>query len=366
MRLEKALLMLYAMPGIGPKTLRRWMTRINSPADVFDLLPAERSALPGFRAQHALNFQTTRLQHFSDQAERWLQSTDQHNLRFIPFPDSNFPVGLRHAPDAPLFLFQRGKLPPHQPILSLVGTRQPSADLAPVLMQFMKELSAAQTSTCSGLARGVDALVHRESLRHGLFSMAVVAHGAELAYPLQNQRLAEEIVENGCIWSEYPPGTLPEREFFPQRNRILAAMSQALILVQSNTTGGAMITVKHALRYRRPVFAFAGPFNQTAYAGPLKLIAEGLVKPLLNTAQIWNILGLEAKASQQEDRPYTAVHYSAAELPIAQELQSEPGLCLDQLALRTGQSPAQLLALLSLMELEGKIETLPGNRYKLG
>lgn len=366
MRLEKALLMLYAMPGIGPKTLRRWMTRIKSPEDLFNLLPAERNSLPGFRLQHSLNFQTARLNEFADQAERWLQSANQLDLRLITFLDPDFPVGLRHTPDAPLFLFHRGKRPPSQPVLSLVGTRQPSADLPPVLMQFMKELSAAQTSVSSGLARGVDSLVHRESLRQGLFSMAVVAHGAELAYPIQNQRLAEEIVENGCIWSEYPPGTLPEREFFPQRNRILAGMCQALILVQSNTTGGAMITVKHALRYRRPVFAFAGPFNQSAYAGPLKLIAEGQVKPLLNTVQICNILGLESNTANQENTPESTIHYSAAEQPIARELLSEPGLCLDQLAIRTRQSPAQLLALISHMELEGKIETLPGNRYKLG
>jgi DNA processing protein len=208
-------------------------------------------------------------------------------------------------------------------------------------------------------------MVHRESLKNGFFSMAVVAHGADLAYPLQNESLAADLLENGCIWSEYPPGTLPEREFFPQRNRILAGMCQALVLVQSNRSGGAMITVRHALRYQRPLFAFAGAFTQPAYAGPLALISEGQAKALARPEQVLKALGLESKPVVRLELADAEVHFSENELPLVRELASEPGLFLDQLALRTQQSPAQVLALLSVMELEGKIEALPGNRYRI-
>lgn len=365
MSLEKALLMLYAMPGIGPRTLRRWLGSLPNLQGLFLTSPLERRALPGFKPGFEPYFSVNNLARLEEQADLHLQRCRETGLRTLTFLDAHYPSALRSCPDAPLILFHRGKLPPSQPTLTMVGTRLPSSDVAPLLQRFMHSLAGNPFSVCSGLARGVDAMVHRESLKNGFFSMAVVAHGADLAYPLQNESLAADLLENGCIWSEYPPGTLPEREFFPQRNRILAGMCQALVLVQSNRSGGAMITVRHALRYQRPLFAFAGAFTQPAYAGPLALISEGQAKALARPEQVLKALGLESKPAVRLELADAEVHFSENELPLVRELASEPGLFLDQLALRTQQSPAQVLALLSVMELEGKIEALPGNRYRM-
>lgn len=357
--------MLYAMPGIGPRTLRRWLGFLPNLPSLFLLSPLERRALPGFKPSFEPYFSASNLARLEEQAEEHLLRCRETALRPLTFLDAHYPPALRSCPDAPLLLFHRGVLPPSQPILTMVGTRLPSSDVAPVLHRFMQTLAGNPLSVCSGLARGIDAMVHRESLRNGFFSMAVVAHGADLAYPLQNESLAADLLENGCIWSEYPPGTLPEREFFPQRNRILAGMCQALVLVQSNRGGGAMITARHALRYQRPLFAFAGPFTQSAYAGPLALINEGQAKALAQPEQVLRAMGLEGKTAVCQKLADPKVHYSEIELPLVRELASEPGLLLDQLALRTRQSSAQVLALLSVMELEGKIEALPGNRYRM-
>jgi len=357
--------MLYAMPGIGPRSLRRWIGFLPNLPALFLLSPSERKTLPGFKPGFEPYFSADNLARLEEQAEQHLFRCTETQVRTLTFLDAHYPSALRSCPDAPLILFHRGMLPPGQPTLTMVGTRNPSGDLAPLLNRFMQALSGIPFSVCSGLARGVDAMVHRESLRNGFFSMAVVAHGADLAYPLQNESLAADLLENGCIWSEYPPGTLPEREFFPQRNRILAGMCQAAVLVQSNRGGGAMITARHALRYQRPLFAFAGPFTQPAYAGPLALISEGHAKALARPEQVLKALGLEGKTAVRLEKAVSEVHFSESELPLVRELASEPGLFLDQLALRTRQSPAQILALLSVMELEGKIEAMPGNRYKM-
>ena len=357
--------MLYAMPGIGPRSLRRWLGFLPNLQALFQLSPLDRRALPGFRQGYESHFSASNLARLEAQADAYLQRCTETGVNTLTFLDHHYPSALRGCLDAPLILFHRGKWPPSQPILTMVGTRNPSGDVAPLLSRFMQALNGCGFSVCSGLARGVDAMVHRESLRNGFFSMAVVAHGADLAYPLQNESLAADLLENGCIWSEYPPGTLPEREFFPQRNRILAGMCQALVLVQSNRGGGAMITARHALRYQRPLFAFAGPFTQAAYAGPLALISEGLAKALAQPEQVLQALGLEGKTAVRIEGANPGFHFSETELPLVRELAAEPGLLLDQLALRTQQSPAQLLALLSVMELEGKIEAMPGNRYRM-
>lgn len=204
-----------------------------------------------------------------------------HDLRIsiVTERDANYPELLRHIPDAPLVLFVRGTLEPAAPLtLAVVGTRKPSLYGRQVSRELGRMLGSAGVLVLSGLALGIDGLVHQAVVDGEGRTAAVVASGLDSVYPATHLRLARDIVgSGGALISEFPPGTLPLKHHFPIRNRILAGMASGTVVVEAPQRSGALLTANLALEYNRDVFAVPGPITSATSLGTNTLLQQGAV-----------------------------------------------------------------------------------------
>jgi len=209
--------------------------------------------------------------------ERDLEICERYGIDVVSVLSPDFPPLLREIHDPPFMVFHRGPLPdPEQPLLAIVGTRAPSGDGALAAARFGKECAEAGISVVSGLARGIDAFAHRGNVDGGCPSVAVLACGVERIYPLSNVRLAGRLLEaGGCILSEYPPGEPPLRYHFPQRNRLIAGLSRAVLVVEAPEKSGALITADFALEQGRDLYVYAGTLTSRRGQGGRSLADQG-------------------------------------------------------------------------------------------
>lgn len=209
--------------------------------------------------------------------ERDLSLMERYSIGTVGYLSSWYPPLLREIPDPPFALFYRGTLPdPEKPLIGVVGTRSPSGDGALAAARFGAELAQAGVAVVSGLARGIDALAHRGNVDGGAPSVAVLACGPDRLYPRSNQRLAGALLaRGGCVISEYPPGEAPLKYRFPQRNRIIAGLSRALLVVEAPERSGALITADFALEQGRDVFVCTVALSSRRGAGTAVLHRQG-------------------------------------------------------------------------------------------
>ncbi len=200
-----------------------------------------------------------------------------YNILKMSFNDEDFPAQLREIPDAPATIFYRGKLPKgDRPMMAMVGTRRPTGEGINAALSFAKEFALNKIPIVSGLAYGIDTFSHRACLEADGLTVAVLACGPERIYPKSNRRLAVNILENdGCILSEFAPGTdiLPYR--FPQRNRIISGLSRAVLVVEAPKKSGALITADFALEQGRDVFVCKDILDSLQNEGSANLHQDG-------------------------------------------------------------------------------------------
>jgi len=198
---------------------------------------------------------------------------------WVGWDDPLYPPRLRHLDDCPEVLFYRGQLQGLQQVrlaVAIVGTRRPTSTGRQLASRFARHLAGCGASVVSGLALGIDSAAHWASLDPSTgFPIAVVGCGLDYCYPAENSQLLQQIEQRGVVLSEHPPGTPPQRWHFPARNRILAALSHAILVVEAPVRSGAIITADHGLKMGREVFTLPGPMDHPNYQGNLGLIQEG-------------------------------------------------------------------------------------------
>lgn len=221
--------------------------------------------------------------------KRWrCEMSGEHHL--VPRSSSGYPVGLRDLEDAPP-IHVLGRLTVASGV-AIVGTRRCTRYGVDLAESFGEAVAKSGWTTVSGLARGIDAAAHRGALRAGGHAVAVLGCGVDVCYPRENRSLYERIFETGgAIVSEYPPGTPPARWRFPARNRLIAAMSAVVVVVEAARTGGALITARLAAEIGRPVFAVPGDVDRVASEGCNRLIRDG-AHPVLGAEDLVEGLGL--------------------------------------------------------------------------
>lgn len=218
-----------------------------------------------------------------------------HGIQTILFGSPEYPKRLAQIPDPPPVLYVKGHVKEESRALAVVGTRNPSSDGLLMAEYWVHELALAQPCIVSGLALGIDAAAHEEALRSGLTTWAVLAHGLETAHPGRNARLAERILREGGAWiSEWPFGTPPRAEFFPRRNRIIAGLSDAVLVVEASMKSGASITAKVAHGYDRSVFALPGRISDVHSQGCLSLVADRIAELALHPNQLLNSMSWDS------------------------------------------------------------------------
>lgn len=280
----------------------------------------------------------------------------KRGISCVVYGDSDYPELLKQIYDPPQVLYYIGKLP-EKVCIGVVGSRKPT-DYGRAVT---KELSfcLAQSGICivSGLALGIDSLAHEAALEAEGETVAVLGSGVDLIYPSSHQALAKRIINQGAIISEYPPGTTPQKQHFPARNRIISGISSGLLVTEAGEGSGSLITARSALEQNREVYAVPGAiYNKNSY-GPNSLIKLG-AKAVTEPKDILEELGLVTQPT------CLATPRSADEAIIFEALEDGPSH-IDQIIKDTGKTHAEISSLLTLMETGGRIKHLGGMEYRL-
>jgi len=296
--------------------------------------------------------------------EKELEILEKENIKVCLFGDADYPPLLKEIYDPPYILFYRGTLENLNFPIAVVGTRRMTKYGELVVPKIVAVLAQNKITIISGLALGVDSLAHQTTLRNNGVTWAIIGSGLDRAhiYPASNQRLAEIIVEKGgAVISEYPVGTEGFKSNFPHRNRIIAGISLATVVIEAAETSGALITAKLALEANREVFAVPGNITNPASVGPNNLIKMGAY-PVTSAEDVLNKLDLTK--SEQFVQNKKILPDTKEEAIVLTHLNANP-LHIDELHRLTQLPISSLSSTLTMMEMKGKVRDLGGMNYVL-
>ncbi|MEI7980557.1 MAG: DNA-processing protein DprA [Bacteroidota bacterium] len=300
-------------------------------------------------------------------AEREAMFVARYGITPLYFQDKQYPQRLKHCYDSPVLLFYKGTADLNVPrIVGVVGTRSATAYGKTVTQQLIGDLVSQQILIVSGLAYGIDGCAHRVSLDLGLNTVGVLGHGLDRIYPCLHKSLAERMLTQGGLVSEFLSGSKPDRENFPRRNRIIAGLCDAIIVVEAATKGGALITADIANSYNRDVFAVPGRMNDLYSEGTNYLIRTN------RAALIQKAGDLEYLMGWKQDRAVPKViqrkifqELTPEEDQIVNLMQDQGQVSIDEITIRTGLAMSIVSSALLNLEFEGVVKCLPGKVYLL-
>ena len=280
------------------------------------------------------------------------------NYDFITINDDIYPECLKEISDPPEKLYYKGNLEllKSERIIAVVGTRNPSSYGKLCCEYMIKKMSKANITIVSGFAKGIDSIAHKTSLLTGTKTIAVIASGLDIIYPASNLSLYKEIEEKGLILTEYEAGTKPFKGNFPQRNRIIAALSKGVIVVESKDRGGSLITADLALEYNRDVYAIPGDIFSEYSKGCNNLIRDAKAKSLSNIKELLEDYNWESKEEVNH------LNLTKNQKLILDSLSSEKNL--DRILEETKIEETEILSELITLEIMGLIKSIAGGRYK--
>ena len=279
----------------------------------------------------------------------------------------NYPQRLLNCYDSPALLFYRGCADLNSSrIISIVGTRNNSEYGKQVCEKLMEDLKGMQVLIISGLAFGIDTIAHRSALKNNLLTVGVMAHGLDRIYPPQNKPLAKQMTEAGGLLTDFKSGTNPDKQNFPKRNRIVAGICDALIVIESAKKGGSLITAELANSYNKDVFAIPGRVTDTRSEGCNYLVKSNkasLITCADDLLYIMNWKEKEKPAAKKQRELF--IELTPAEKIITAILQEKENCSIDELYLKSGLSSSEAAQALLMLEMQGIILSLPGKMYRL-
>ena len=281
-------------------------------------------------------------------------------IGIITWEDKLYPPRLKEIDQPPPVLYVRGNLTTDDTwAVAVVGTRRVSAYGRQVTEELAAFLAVNGVTVVSGLARGVDAIAHQSALKNGGRTIAVLGCGVDRIYPPEHKLLAEKVIANGALISDYAPGTPPDASNFPPRNRIISGLAMATVVVEAGETSGALITAQFAVDQGREVFAVPGNILAPQSKGTNRLIAQG-AHPMLSARDLLDVLNLGRVTEQRSVR--RALPGDEFETKLMNVLTHEP-LHLDDIRNLTGLPIERVSATLVMMELKGLVRQVGGNNY---
>lgn len=302
------------------------------------------------------------------QAEDEITFVEKNNIEAIPYTANNYPKRLTHCSDNPVLLYKKGNANlNYQKTISIVGTRKATKYGKDFIIQLCEELKNQHIQIISGLALGIDGQAHKSALDNGLNTVAVLGHALNTIYPPLHTNLAKEILSReGALLSEYPSFEPMHPSNFPMRNRIVAGMSDAVIVVESAVKGGALITANIANSYNRDVFALPGRYKDKSSQGCNFLIKANKAHLIESATDLLNIMGWQTSSRKPKlIQKQIALDLSENEQKVVNTLKDSDGLEVDLLMVKTNLNGSLLATVLLELELKGIVYSLPGNRYIL-
>jgi len=285
----------------------------------------------------------------------YLETVYERGIKVVSVVDRTYPANLRQISDTPAVLYYKGSLVPSDDLaIAVVGSRYPTIYGRQVTERLVSSLVMSGLVVVSGLARGIDSIAHRAALDAGGRTIAVLGSGVDLIYPPENKSLAEEVVENGAIVSEFPLGFPSVPANFPARNRIISGLSLGVLVTEAASDSGSLITAGQAAEQGREVFAVPGPINSKMSDGANQLIKEG-VHPITSADDIFKVLDIERKQIQIKSKQVDKSKLSSEEKKILSILDSQ-SKHIDKIVRETGIKIDKASSTLSLMELKGLVK----------
>ena len=352
--------------GVGNITAKTLLAHVGSIEDIFKQSRAQLLKIPNIG-----EFLVTQLAKERDnafrRAEKEIEFITKHHITPLFFTDDAYPYRLRECDDAPVMVYAKGNQNFNTGrFVGIVGTRKLTNYGKMLCQKLIAELSQRDITIVSGLAFGTDICAHKTALEQGLNTVGVLGHGLDRIYPDLHRPTAARMLSQGALLTEYLSGSNPDKQNFVQRNRIIAGLVDALIVVESATRGGSLITAEVANSYNRDVFAFPGRANDEFSAGCNALIRENKAALIESAADLEKMMAWEQSTkSKNIIEPTIFAELSDEEKQILLLIKTPDGLNINQIALKMEMPVSRIASRLIEMEFKALVKPLPGNMYKI-
>lgn len=349
--------------GVGPVRARMLLTHFPNIEEFFQLSPSELARKTGFKTPFVREM---RRDLALEKALEIANHMEVNSIQSVFFTEPNFPRRLNTCSDGPLLLYSVGNFNYNsQKTVAVVGTRGATPYGRALCRTLIESFQDKGISVVSGLALGIDACAHQLCLEFGVPTIGVLGHGLDRIYPAVNRSLASKMLAHGGLVTEFIPGTDPDRENFPKRNRIVAGLSDATIVVESKRSGGSLITAQLANEYSRDVFAFPGNVDRETSLGCNELIATQQAHLLSSPEAFLEMMGWTETTIDAGPQRAIFQELSADQQRIVEVLAQAPGVQIDVLAMKTSLPITALNVELFQLEMGGVIRALPGRAYSM-
>lgn len=350
------------IPGIGNVYARALVNRFGTPEAVFKAPKKELESIEGIgnkRLQAILKFDFKK-------AEEEIGFIEKHKIKPLFFQDEEYPKRLLNCYDSPAMLFYKGTSDLNASrIIAIVGTRNPSEYGRSICENLVKELAGQDVIIVSGLAFGIDTMAHKASLKNGIETIGVLAHGLDRIYPTENRSIAKQMLQAGGLLTEFRHGTLPDKQNFPSRNRIVAGMCDCIVVIESGIKGGSLITAELGNGYNRDVYAFPGRINDLKSSGCNYLIKMNKAGMITTTDDILFDMGWKKdKKGKEKKQKELFIELKDDEQIIYNILKNGP-VHIDEIYLKSSLNGSTVAQSLLMLEMQGLISSLPGKMYEL-
>jgi DNA processing protein len=356
------LLALLKVDGVGDIIAKKLLTHCGSAEDVFKTKTLQIASIDGIGS---VLLKKLKDKSVFEKAEQELKFIRNNAVDVSFFLDENYPERLKHCIDGPVLLFSSGNIDlKNRKIISIVGTRQITSYGIEFCKKLIADLAPLNPIIVSGFAYGVDIVAHQAALEHNLQTIGVVAHGLNQIYPKIHKKYVAKIEENGGFMTEFWSSSNPEKENFVKRNRIVAGISEATIVIESADKGGSLITANMANDYNRDVFAVPGRTTDKYSQGCNNLIKTQKANLLSGAADLIYILNWDIEKKSKPVQKQLFVSLDDDEQKVYDYLQKNGKELLDTIALRCDFPIYRISGLLLNMELKGVIRPLPGKLFE--
>jgi DNA processing protein len=348
------------LPDVGPVGSRKLISVFGTPEKIFRSPVDDIAAVGGIginRAKHIKAFSSWNV------IEKQVETLVKRGIKAVSFIEPSYPALLRETDDAPVVIYLKGDLEPQDRYaIAVIGSRKPSSYGAAVAEMISGDLASMGFTIVSGMARGIDSLSHKGALGVGGRTIAVLGSGLDVPYPPENKMLMERIAGSGFVISEFPAGTLPNRENFPRRNRVISGMSLGVLVIEATSDSGSLITAKYALDQGREVFAIPGKVTSPTSEGTNELIRKGA----LLTRKADDIVEELAPVLKglMKSRNRSKGEVTEEEQQLCAFLSREPRQ-IDSISRESKLASSRVLGILLALELKGFVKQTTGKRFYL-